>query len=258
MRKILFLITPFLAALVFLNCNKEITPKAEYIVPTGNDAKLKINFVSVYQKNPSVQISINNTRVSNLITARTPFPGGGYNTGGDNRPDYLKLNPGSISVGVGIPNVGTNTDSVKLFTGTVTLSAGKFYSLHVTDTAANTKMVLVEDDVSNADTGSSKYRFINLMPNVPAVDLYYGTTLVAANVSYLSITDPFTMRVPATSLAWTIREAGALPTSTALATYTSSNTTLSTRTYVVFAMGYKGITSSSDPRRPFVSFFHTR
>lgn len=256
MNKILCLAACF-CALIFIGCKKEYKSVAEYLQPTDNDAKLKINYTSIYQRNPSVQLSVNGARVSTLITARTPFPGGGYNTGGDNRPDYLRVNPGQTAVAVSIPKAGTNVDSIPIYNTSVSLASGKYYSLHITDTAANTKMVLVEDDVSVADTGSSKYRFINLMPNVPAIDLYYGTTLVAANVAYLSITAPFTMRVPATQAAWTIREAGTAPTSTALATYTSANTTLSTRNYVVFAMGYKGVTST-DNRRPFVSFFHTK
>lgn len=257
MKKIIQLISCCTLILVLFSCTKEFKPKAEYLIPGDGDARLKINFASVYRQNPLVQLSVNDVRVSGLLTARTPFPGGGYNTSGDNRPDYLLVKPGQTSVGVAIPQVGTNTDSVKLFNGTVNLAAGKHYSLHITDTAANTKMVLVEDDVTASDTGSSKYRFINLMPNVPAVDFYFGTTLVAANVGYLAITAPIKLPLPTASAAWTIREAGTAPTSTALATYTSSNTYINTRTYVVFAMGYKGITGT-DPRRPFVSFYHTR
>jgi hypothetical protein len=258
MRKLFVLLHIIIIGLCFVGCEREIDPVAEYSFPTGSEAFLKINFASVYRANPNVQISVNNVRVSNLITARTPFPGGGYNTNGDSRPDYLKLNPGTMPVSIAIPKVGTNTDSVNLFTGSIDLAAGKYYSLHITDTAANTKMVLVEDDVSNADTGSSKYRFINLMPNVPAVSFYYGTTLVAAKVPYLSITPTLVMKTPATTLAWTIRHADSSATSTPLATYTLASTTLSTRNYVVFAMGYRGITATTDPRRPFVSFYHTR
>jgi hypothetical protein len=257
MKHKIFFIGAFLVALL-VSCTKDHTPTIDYTYPTDADAKLKINVASVYQRNPTFQISVNNVRVSNLITARTPFPGGGYNTGGDNRPDYLALTPGAKTVSLAIPKVLTNIDSVALWSGSVNIAAGKNYTLHVTDTAANTKFVLVEDDVTNADTGSSKYRFINLMPDVPAVDFYFGTTLVAANVPYLSITPVMTMKNPTVATSWFIRPAGALPTSTAIATYASSNTYITTRNYVVFAMGYKSITSTTDPRRPFVSFYHTR
>jgi hypothetical protein len=258
MRHIISFISVFAVTIMMMGCNKESKPTIEYIYPTASDARLKINFASVYQRNPSVQIAVNNVRVSNLLTARTPFPGGGYNTGGDNRPDYLDVTPGSIPVAIAIPKYLTNTDSVNLFTGSVNLAAGKYYSLHIADTAANTKYLLVEDDVVNADTGSSKYRFINLMPDVPAVDFYFGTTLVAPNISYLSITPSIIIKNPTAATAWFIRPAGASVTTTAMATYSSSSTYISTRDYVVFAMGYKSITGTTDPRRPFVSFYHTR
>lgn len=258
MKRISIFFITLLAGGLLLGCKKEVKPVATFEIADANDGKLKVNFTSVYRNNPSVQIKVNNERVSNLITARTPFPGGGFNTSGDNRPDYLNLTPGQTTVSISIPKAGTATDSIKLAENAITLAAGKYYTLHTADTAANTKYVLVEDDATNANPGFSKYRFINLMPNVPAIDLYYGTTLMAANVPYLGFTSIFTMPVPATSLAWTIREAGTAPTSTALATYTSSNTTQSTRTYTAFAMGYKGITATTDPRRPFISFYLTR
>lgn len=262
MRKFPFIISSLLSIALFSSCKKEFKPVAEYDVPENSQAKLKINFASVYRANPNVQIKVNDVRVSNLLTARTPFPGGGFNTGGDNRPDYLALNPGSSKIGISIPKANTNVDSVNVFSTNLDLANGKYYSLHVADTAANTKFLLVEDDAVEAPAGFSKYRFINLMPNVPFIDLYYGTTLMASRVPYLGTTNTFLMQVPATGLAWTIREAGTAPTSTALATYTSTNTTQSTRSYTAFAIGYKivagnGVTTT-DARRPFVAFYLNR
>lgn len=237
-------------------CKKQIVdPIASFRTPDVDAARLKINFTSIYRSNPSVQIKLNNERVSNLITARTPFPGGGFNTGGDNRPDYLALKPGETAVSIGLPNAGTSQDSVKLLGTQITLQSRKYYSLHTADTGANIKTVLVEDDATNAPAGFSKYRFVNLIPNVAAIDLYYGPDRVASNVPYLSYTPVFSLAVPVTALAWTIRAAGSAPTSAALATYTSANTNLTTRSYTAFAMGYSGITSTTDPRRPFISFF---
>jgi hypothetical protein len=258
MKKSSIIICSFLSGIFLIGCKKEFKPVAEYEIPNKTTSMLKINFTSTYRSNPNVQISLNDTRVSNLITSRTPFPGGGYNTNGDNRPDYLNLNPGSTKVGIAIPKALTNIDSVKLFNATVSLESGKYYTLHTADTAANTKYVLVEDNISGAPVGSFKFKFINLMPDVPAIDLYYGSTIMASNVPYLGITNVFTMPVPAISLAWTIRPTGTSATSTALATYSSTNTTLSTRSYTAFAMGYKSVTSTSDARRPFISFFLNR
>jgi len=91
------------------------------------------------------------------------------------------------------------------------------------------------------------------MPNVPAIDLYYDTIKVASNIAYLSSSNYFDIIRTPTSLAWTIREAGTLPTSTALATYTSANTTQNQRVYTAFASGYKG--SIDAVRRPYIAFY---
>lgn len=221
-------------------------------VPAGQSL-LKINFASAYAANPSVQLKLNDVRVSPIITARFPFPGGGFNTGGGSQADYLTVNPGNATLSVTIPKKNTNTDSVELFKTSVSLDPDKAYSVHIADTAAKTKVLVTVEDRNRPDTGKTRFRFINLMPNVAALDLYYGTTKVASNVPYMGTSDYVTMSVPTTALAWSIREAGADPTTTALATYTSASTTQSQRVYTAFAMGYKGETSAA--RKPYISFY---
>lgn len=252
MRRLLSISTLVLSLGMFTACEKEtgFTATTEAVDPT--QAFLKINYVSAYAGNPSVQLKLNGVRVSNLITARTPFPGGGYNTGGGSTNDYLPLTPGAFPLSVSIPKRLTAIDSVVLFTAPLTLEGSKYYSAHITDTGANTKLLLLQDVLTQPDTGRSRHRFVNLMPNVPAIDLYYGSTKVAGNIAYLSASPYFDMVRPATTLAWSIREAGTAPTSTALATYTSVNTTLNQRVYTSFAMGYKGGTAA---RLPYISFY---
>ncbi|MBL0146334.1 MAG: DUF4397 domain-containing protein [Chitinophagaceae bacterium] len=240
-------------ALIFAlgSCDKKAEPIAILDYGDANATFLKINYLSAYPANPNVQLSINGTRVSGLITGRTPFPGGGYNTNGSNFPDYLKLTPGATALSVAIPKLNTNTDSIVLFTTSLSLASGKHYTAHVTDTGVNTKAVLIEDNLSFNDT-TSRYRFANMMPNVPSIDLYYGTTLVSSGIPYLGYSNYFDIPVPATAQTWAIRETGTLPTSTALATYSSTNTSLRNRVYTVFALGYKGQTATAT--KPYVSF----
>lgn len=235
-----------------LSCKKETERTADYQLHSTNNASLKINFVSTYSRNPTFQLKVNDVRVSNLITARTPFPGGGFNTNGDNRPDYLSVTPGTTKLSATIPNRNTASDSIVLYTTSVDLRAGKHYTAHITDTAANTKIVLLEDDVTMPAPGTSRYKFVNLMPNVPFIDLYHGSEMVANRVPYLGNV-VFTRNMAGASQAWTIRESGTSPTSTALATYSSANTIIGQRGYTIFSLGYKGVTST-DARRPFVSF----
>ncbi len=243
-----------LSGLILASCEKETELNAPAEMVGADKALLKINYVSAYAKNPSVHLKLNDVRVSNVITSRTPFPGGGYNTGGGSANDYLAVNPGNINVKVAIPNAGKNTDSVELFSTAVNLLQGKNYTAHITDTGANTQVVLVEDILTRPDTGQARFKFIHLMPDVPALDLYYGSTKVASNIPYLGVSPYFDMPVPSANAAWTIRPAGAPFSDPALATYTSGNTTLSTRVYTAFATGYGSQTGSTNTRRPFISF----
>jgi hypothetical protein len=247
----------FAGTVFLLACKKNlITSYVDATSITSEDAQLKINFNSLYAANPLVYFRVNGAKVSGSMNARSPFPGGGFNTGGDARADYLVLKPGSQKVDVILPKKVASPveDSLILFTTTITLEAGKYYTLHTTDTAANTTSVLTTEDTNRPDSAFSKLRFINLMPNVPAVDLYYGTTLVASNIPYKGASPYFT--VAATSaLAWATRPAGALATSTALATYTSATTTANRRISTAFAIGYNLATDAV--RKPYISFLLT-
>jgi hypothetical protein len=254
MRRLLYIGTLLLAVGVLAtSCNKEF----ELIAASDNVAPgqslLKINFASAYAANPGVQFKLNDVRISPVITARYPFPGGGFNTGGGSQADYLTVSPGNNALSISIPKKNSDTDSVQVFKTNITLDPDKAYSVHIADTAANTKVLVTVEDRSQPDTGKTRFRFVNLMPNVAALDLYYGTTLVAANVPYMGMSNYITMPVPTTALAWTIREAGSAATSTALATYTSASTTQSQRVYTAFAMGYKGETTAA--RKPYISFY---
>lgn len=246
-------ITCLLFVAILSGCSKKDIKYGDFELVNSTQSFLKINFASAYSANPNVQFSVNGVRVSNLLTARTPFPGGGYNTGGGSTPDYLAVKPGSLTFSISIPQKNTNIDSVVLYSTAVNVTAGEYNTLHIADTSTSTQSVLIPDNRMSPDSGYAKFRFINLMPNVPAIDLYYGTTVVASNIAYKVVSDYFTIAVPATALAWSVRPAGAAPSSTALATYTSASTTTNGRSYTAFAMGYSGQTSTA--RKPYISFF---
>jgi hypothetical protein len=254
MKKLLIAI-PVLSTLLssMAGCKKNEIKYGDFDVVGPDKALLKVNVVSPYQTNPSMYIGLDGNRISNPITSRTPFPGGGYNTGGGSTADYMAFAPGKHAFKLAIPAkdpLKVGADSIVLFQTDITIEAGISQSLHVCDTAANTQVVIVVDDRVAPDSGTIKYNFVHLIPNVPAIDLYYGTTIVAANVPYKG-NKSFSMALPASSLAWTIRPAGDAATS--LATYTSSSTIGNKRVYTVFASGFKGATDAT--RKPFVSFF---
>lgn len=269
--KIKYIISGALIAIVLftIGCEKNVLDYGEVEKLTSDQALLKINYVSSYKSNPSVVLKLNDKRVTPIITSRTPFPGGGYNTGGGSQPDFLIVNPGSLKLTVAVPfKKDTGQDSLVLYNTTLQIASGGRYVAHITDTAANTKTFVTQEDFKMPDSGFCAYRFTNLMPDVPAVDLYYGSsatvhtadTLLAGNVSYLSISNQFKVRF-GQSKTWKIRRAGAaLTTATILASYTSASTFTNSRVYNIMACGYGAYptTPTTETRRPFVSFFLIR
>ena len=260
MKRISFSIIGSLFAVLLLgSCKKTSVDNvfSEYdVVNTTASSLIKVNYNIAYKANPAVQLKINGVRVSGTnIQTRYPFPGGGFNTLGGSTGDYLPTAPGNVEVSLTIPKKATNIDSVEIFKGTYDLKVGKRYSLHLADTL-NKRSLLVDEDFTLPESNSVKYRFINLIPNAPAVDFYQGSTLVAANVGFMSITDPISLPAVSGSITWAIRLAGS---ATNISTYASSSTAFDQRVYTVFATGYNGVGSAStEPRRPLVAFYYVR
>lgn len=246
------------AVLLFAGCDKNEIKYSDYELVDPNQALIKVNYNVAFKADPYVQVKINGTRVSGTtIKTRYPFPGGGLNTLGGATGDYLPVNPGNLEVSITIPKKGTSIDSVDIYKTNFAAGAGKRYTLQVADTAARKGLVL-EEDATLPDSGFVRMTFVNLMPNVPAIDLYVGTLKVASNIAFMSASAPFTLPTSqaVTSTTWAIRPAGASSTSTALATYNSASTITNKRVYTAFATGYSGLTDAA--RKPYISFYYVK
>jgi hypothetical protein len=261
MKKNLFkYLLPVVAVIAFYACTKNtgITnqPYDAYGGLNGTNGQLKINLAFAYTVDYStILIKLNGNVVSNSLQTRTPFPGGGYNTRGSNFALYLSVPIGDNTVSVILPKVGTTTDSIVLYTTKVTIPDSNPYTLHIADTAANTKSILVKNLIDPVDTAFCRYRFVNLVPNSP-IDLYLNGNLVKGNIAFLAATDTFRIPILAafgtsTTPTWTIRPAGASASSTAIATYASASSWQNQAVMTVYSMGYNGGTGT---RAPFVSF----
>ena len=230
------------------SCKKnEITlPDAD--VADGK-AQLKLVYFSPSLLNPSVQLNVNGTRVSYLIPYGTPFPGGGYNTGGSNNSDYVAVTPGNSAVSLSIPKKGTSVDSVVVYNQSFDLQADKKYTLFTTDSVPTVSAFLAEDVLVRPDSGYASLRFVNLIPNLPAVDFYQNGVLIKGNVAFKTATTFDNISIANNPCQFTIKAAGG---STILATYpTSATFTLTNkRIYTIMARGYNGTT---DARKPTVS-----
>lgn len=228
---------------------------------SATQGQLKINLAMAYTVDyANILIKLNGNVVSNLLQTRTPFPGGGYNTRGSNFALYLSVPQGNNAISLVLPKAGTNTDSIVLYNGTVNVPDNQPYTLHIADTATSTKTVLVKNVINDMDTGWCRFKFVNLIPNVAAVDLYLNNVKIKSNLGYLVASDTFSIRtgvnqpgfVPgSTTTTFAVRPAGAAATTTALATYPSNSTLQSQQALTIFTMGYSGATGT---RLPYIAF----
>ena len=248
---------------VTTGCEKNEFHLKENIFVT-NKAYLKVNFVSSYRANPLYQVKVDGIRVSNGLTFFTPFPGGGLNTGGGNYADYLGVDPGSRKVTISLPFTGSDKDSIELASATVDLKAQKFHSLYFGDTAANTFSMLLEDDLTPPDSGFTRFRFINLIPDMPTADLYFGTGSTAATsmkvsgpIAYKSVSNYFNVPIN-TGTVWSMRLGGTDVSTMVDTSYTSTSSVINQRIFTITTRGYRSIRASTDPRRRMFSFIYNR
>ncbi|HQR91810.1 MAG TPA: hypothetical protein PLK14_07175 [Sediminibacterium sp.] len=232
---------------------------------SGTQGQLKINLAFAYTIDyATLRIRVNGKTVSGSMQSRQPFPGGGYNTRGSNFALYLSVPQGSNTVSVFIPKVGTDTDSIVLYSGTVSVPDNNPYTLHLSDTARNPRSgkvddLLVKNIINKLDTGFCRFKFVNLIPNLAAVDLYLNGIKIKSSIPYKTATDTFSVRTgvnqpgwtSAITTTWAVRPAGALPTSAATASYASSNGLQSQKVMTIFSMGYATATGT---RLPYVAF----
>lgn len=254
-------ICTILASCMFVaGCDKNELHTSDYQLVGADQSQVKVVFTSPYRANPRYQINLNSQRISNVLSAAgtspnpTPFPGGGLNTGGGSSADYLGIPAQQNVISIATPKVNTNVDSVQLATSSFTYETGKKYTLFFTDTAANTKALLVTDSLQRPDSGFARYKFVNLLPDLPALDLYVGTVKVASDIPYLGTSASFILPTNNASSTWAIRAVGG---TTNLATYASASTLGNQRVYTVFSRGYNSITTTSDIRRRAVSLIYT-
>jgi hypothetical protein len=255
-------------AIIAIGCDKTLSDYGDTKKLDNSYSFLKINYESNYANNRSVWFKINDQRVGGPLTARAPFPGGGYNTGGASTADVISVTPGTVKLSVILPyKVDNGLDSLVLYTTTFQMDAGKTYISHITDTTANTKSVLTQENVNLPDTNYARLHFLNLMPNVPAIDVYYGTTattatdqrsdsLMVSNLGYMQNSADIKFKMGTTNAIWKIRVAGSGRTNNVISSYTSTSVPLSQRVLCGFALGYSGKTSAA--QKPYISFLLVR
>jgi hypothetical protein len=259
MKKMIKYIIPVVALFSLASCTKNTgvtnQPYDTYGTP-ANKGQLKVNLAFAYAVDyANLRIKLNGAYASSLLQSRTPFPGGGYNTRGSNFALYMAVPLGANTVSIVMPKLNTNTDSVVLYTTTVTVPDNSAYTLHIADTAASTKSVLVKNNIAAIPENFCRFNFVNLIPNVAAVDLYLNGVLMKSNIAYLGSSGAMDIQVGSSapgfvsgaSTTWAVRPAGAAATTTAIASYASANGLQNMLALTGFCMGYSGATGTRLP-----------
>ncbi len=242
MKRVLrIIVAAFIIVTAINSCKKNSFTITERTQPEGK-ALVKIGMFNAYTATPAVRISINGVIVSNEVLHPIAYPGGGLNMNGSSNSDYLQVNPGSVKFEFHIMNTGTHLAASKLFETSQSLEAAKRFTLYITDTSQNTSAILVNDDTQAPDSGFVRVKFINLIPNVPALDLYKGpnaatATIVMSNVAYKGVSEY--MNIPNGTDSFFLRPASSPVTTIPVArrSFNLSNQ----RIYTLLSRGYNGI-----------------
>jgi hypothetical protein len=118
--------------------------------------------------------------------------------------DYLKVKPGKFRVEV--RKAGDPASSRPVIAATVSLEAGKAYTVAVFGQLTSVKAALLTDDLSRPGNGKNKVRLIQAIPGERAVDLVDGGDVLVSNAQFPSASDY--QEVPAGSVDLEVRKAG--------------------------------------------------
>ena len=239
-----------LGIIVFaLACRKDIVDTTVSSTVSGK-AMLKVVFAMSYTVEPKVQLKVNDERVSSILDSPTPFPGGGLNTGGGSYDHYMALPGGTTKLSFSVPNAFANTDSVVVYNGSVNIAADKKYTVYVTDTSTTAKQLLIEENTTKPADLTTRYKFINIVPNSGPLDLWFDSVIVATAVPYLGTSAEFVIPRDS-SVKIFIRPAGSAVSVPPIYTYPVAAATLYTvpknKVMTIFANGYIGGTANRAP-----------
>ena len=242
----IFISISLLVTVMLINSCKKNTYAVTERTSNENVAGVKLAFFSAYTVTPNAILYVNDKPVSNTLAAPVAFPGGGLNMNGSLNGDYLLVTPGNTKLQGFRPIPGTGNPSLKLFEFNQTFNANTNYTYFITDTAASTAGFSIEDTRSKPDSGFARFKFVNAMPNVTAIDLYKGinntvATLYQSNIAYKGVSTNFDLAVPVVD-SFFIRPAGALPTTVPIARRAFTTSLTNQRIYTMLARGYMGAT----------------
>ncbi len=158
----------FAVAATFLfgmsSCEKSELRATEYDLPTS---QAFVRFAFLSPGLPAVMIKVNNNKINGTNTSGTAglFP---VNA---SIAEYAAVAPNG-ALRLSLANTGTSNDSVVLFSGNLTIDAGKFYTTILADSGSTRRLFSVPDDFGKlSDSGFTRLRFINATGKSPGLSL---------------------------------------------------------------------------------------
>ena len=179
--------------LIFLAIGGEKCTKMSTTVANGLGVVTYVSIMNLAPYAPTVDIYLNDTLASPL----GGIPPGKYST------QYGAVRPGVYDVKF----KKTGTDSLIDDIPASSFDTANFYTLILYNThpgGGAAAAIKIHDDFSQVSPASANYRFLNLSPDVPAVDLYFDSTIrqssqtPAANTANFVSTAAFQPIAPAT------------------------------------------------------------
>ncbi len=107
---------------------------------------------------------------------------------------YMSIAPGNIKF-----SVTANNHATELFSKVFNLSSGKFYTAAFVNTLSSMEGIIIEDNLTVADSTKSYLRIINLSPNAGPIDFRSNNgTPIGIGINYKEAS-PFVAISPGTS-----------------------------------------------------------
>ncbi len=155
-KNITLLIVSAFMLLFIVACKKNELSLTQFSLPQD---KAYVRFGLLSPNTTAVMIKINGVKING---ANTPGSAGFF-PAILNMPDYSAVVPNGV-LRLSLPNFGTANDSVLIFSGNLSMSAGKYYAVCLADTGTDRSLFAVEDKLGALpDSGFFNLRMINAM-----------------------------------------------------------------------------------------------
>lgn len=247
-------ISALLLGCTIIACKKNELRLLQFDLPTD---KAYVRLALYSPNTPSVMIKINDVKINGGTTGGN----GGFFPAVSTTPDYSAITPNG-TLRLSLPNVGTANDSVLIFSGPISVEAGKFYSVTLADTGVDRTVFSIRDNLGVLpDSGFFNLRLINAMPKTDPINLIRVDSsssavvrdTIARNIAFKSATDFIKTSISPLAGYSFLKFRTVTTTGITLASATPpSASTLSKRSVTIYAFGYaNGII----PYAPGISLF---